>query len=260
MSLIRSVAVATGVLALSAMTLTPAQAGVPGATDFAVTADGVANRGTVADLPPSSSVSLAISNLPANVGLYAFHCLVPPPGASPVPTRCDAGTGTLVYIPATAALQTVTVPIVVNAQFEGRNPNPQTGDSGVTDVNCQSDRCAIYTLGAGRESANPAYVQFFSTEFAAVGPRDQDWAVATVRGQIVKGAWQPKASYSKASDFRVTLKSGLQASLESDNCQVSTPNRIRALKKSGICTVTITSPGNDEWAPYEREISFRLVK
>lgn len=259
MKLTRTLAAVAGSLVVTSLAVVPAHAGLV-SEGFDVTANGVANRGTVTDLPSSSSVSLAVSNLPAGVGLYAFHCLVPPPGGSPVPTRCDAGTGTLVYITASDAVQNTTRPIVANAEFVGRNPNPQAGDTGTTDVNCRTDICAIYTLGAGRESANPAYIRFFATQFADVAPRAKDWAVAMIRSKVIKGSWQPKVSYSKASPFTAVLKSGLSAALESDACQVTTAGKIRALKKSGTCTVTITSPGNDEWAPYEREITFRLVK
>jgi hypothetical protein len=251
-------ALGAAALAITATSLTAAQ--VASADGFSVTANGIANRGTLADLPPSSTVTMAVANLPANVGLYAFHCLVPPPGASPVPTRCDAGEGTLMYVVAQTSPQTTARPITVNAEFVGKNPNPQTGDTGTTDVNCAVDACAIYTLGAGRESANPVYVTTFSTKFAAVSPRDADWAVATVRGQVIKGAWQPRVSNARASNFVVTLKSGLTVSLASDACEVSQKGKIRALKKSGTCTVSITSPGNDQWAPYEREITFRLTR
>lgn len=272
MHLIRSLTVVAGAVALAASTITAAQAysdpptqpapptvPVP-AADFSVTANGVPNRGTLSDLPPSSSVAMAISNLPANIGLYAFHCLVPPPGASPVPTRCDAGEGTLVYLVEAPMMQTATRPIVVNAEFVGKNPNPQTGDTGTTDVNCQVDTCAIYTLGAGRASANPAYVTSFATQFAAIGPRVNDRATASIRGQVIRGDWQPRVSNAKASPFTVTLKSGLRASLDSAACQVSQRGEIRALKRSGTCTVTITSPGNEEWAAFEREIRFRLTR
>ena len=75
MRLIRSLTVVAGAVALAASTITAAQAysdppaTPPTGTDFSVTADGVPNRGTLSDLPPSSSVAMAISNLPANVGL-----------------------------------------------------------------------------------------------------------------------------------------------------------------------------------------------
>ncbi|MBM3685919.1 MAG: hypothetical protein FJW85_02820 [Actinobacteria bacterium] len=258
MGIARIAVIGAAALAATAAALTGAQAA--GADTFSVTANGVANRGSLADLAPSSQVTMAVSNLPANVGLYAFHCLVPPPGASPVPTRCDAGTGTLMYIVAATAPQTTTRPLTVNAEFEGKNPNPQTGDTGTTAVNCRVDACAIYTLGAGRDSVNPAYVTTFRTQFAEVGPRAKDWATATIRGQVIKGAWQPRVSRAKASPFVVTMRSGLTATLASDACQVSQAGVIRALKSSGTCTVTITSPGTDEWAPFEREISFRLTK
>lgn len=258
MRIARVAALGAAALAVTASTLTAAQ--VAGAADFDVTANGIASGGTLADLPATSTVTMAVSNLPANVGLYAFHCLVPPPGASPVPTRCDAGEGTLMYVVAQAAEQTTSRPIVTNAEFVGKNPNPQTGDTGTTDVNCRVDMCAIYTLGAGRESANRAYSKFFFTKFAEVGPQANDWAVATIRGQVIKGSWQPKVSNAKASPFIVTLKSGLTASLSSDACEVSKAGKIRALKTSGTCTVTITSSGDDAWAPFEREITFRLTK
>jgi hypothetical protein len=251
-------ALGAAVLAVTATSLTAAQ--VASADGFSVTANGIANRGTLADLPPSSSVAMAVSNLPANVGIYAFHCLVPPPGALPVPTRCDASEGTLMYVVAAVTAQTTTRPIVVNAEFLGKNPNPQAGDDGTTAVDCRRDMCAIYTLGAGAQSVNPAYITTFNTSFAEVGPRAKDWAVAKIRGQVIKRAWQPRVSNARASDFVVTLKSGLTVSLASDACEVSQTGKIRALKKSGTCTVTITSPGDDRWAPYEREISFRLTR
>lgn len=257
MRIARVAALGAAALAVTATTLTAAQ--VAGAADFDVTANDVASGSTLADLPASSSVTMAVTGLPANVGLYAFHCLVPPPGASPVPTRCDAGAGTLMYIVAQPTDQTTSRPLVANAEFVGKNPNPQTGDTGTTDVDCRVDMCAIYTLGAGRDSANPAYTKFFFTNFAEVGPQEADWAVATIRGQVIRGAWQPKVSNSKASPFTVKLKSGLTASLSSDACEVSKKGKIRALRTSGTCTVTITSSGDDEWAPFEREISFRLV-
>jgi hypothetical protein len=253
MRIARGLAVAIGAIAVTAMSLTPAQA----EGEFSVTANGVPNRGTITDLPATSPVSLAVTNLPASVGLYAFHCLVP---AGPVPTRCDSAEGSVIYIRATPAVQTLTRPIQVNAQFIGSNPNPMSGDSGTTNVDCRAQACAIYTLGAERDSANPAYVRFFATQFAAVGPQSKDWAVATIRGQVIKNAWEPKVSYSKTSPFVVTLKSGLKASLSSNACQVSKAGSIRALKKKGTCTVTITSSGNDEWAPFARQITFRLVK
>jgi len=258
MRIMRVAALGVAGLAITAATLTGHQAAV--AADFDVTANGVASGGAIADLPASSTVQMAVNNLPAGVGLYAFHCLVPPPGASPVPIRCDAGTGTLVYIMAADQAQTTSRPIVANAEFVGKNPNPQTGDTGTTDVNCRVDTCAIYTLGAGRDSTNRAYTKFFATEFAEVGPQAQDWAVASIRGQVIKGAWQPRVSNAKASDFTVTLKSGLRAALASDACEVSQKGKIRALTTSGTCTVTISSPGNDEWAPYERELTFRLTR
>ena len=164
MRIMRVTALTAAALAMTATTLSAAQ--VATAADFSVTANGVASGGTVADLPASATVQMAVNNLPAGVGLYAFHCLVPPPGASPVPIRCDAGSGTLVYIMAADQAQTTSRPIVANAEFVGKNPNPQTGDTGTTDVNCRVDTCAIYTLGAGRDSTNRAYTKFFATEFA----------------------------------------------------------------------------------------------
>lgn len=255
MKITRALITTVGAAALVATSGVAAQA----EEAFSVTADGLASMGTLSELPQTSEVSLAVSNLPAGVGLYAFHCLVPPPGGDPTPTRCDESAGSLVYIPAGGSAQTLTQPITTNAQFEGKNPNPLSGDTGVTDVDCRQDMCAIYTLGAGRASTDPAYVNVFFTRFAAVDSQRDDRIRATVRGQVVKGDWRPKAFYSKYSNFTVTLRSGETPSMSSDACDVNRDGKIRALKKSGTCTVTITSPGNGEFAPAEREIEFRLA-
>ena len=257
MRTMRMAAFGAAALAVTASMLTAAQ--VATADDFSVTANGVANRGTVENLPPSSSVTMGVSNLPAGVGLYAFHCLVPPPGASPVPTRCDFGPGALVDIPAGASLQSVTVPIVVNAEFLGGNPNPQTGDTGTTHVNCRIDTCAIYTLGARAASTNPAYITFFRTTFAAVGPRAKDSAVVKLDNRVVRPGRERVVSYSKATPFTVTMASGQTASLSSKKCDVRN-GEIRALTPKGSCAVKISTPGNDDYRPYQATVTFKIVK
>ena len=257
MRTMRLAAFGAAALAVTASLLTAAQAAT--AADFSVTANGVANGGTVENLQPSSSVTMAVSNLPAGVGLYAFHCLVPPPGASPVPTRCDSGEGSLMYILAATTEQTTTRPLTVNAEFVGSNPNPQGGDTGTTDVNCRVDMCAIYTLGAGRESANPAYVTFFRTAFAAVGPRAKDSAEVKLDNRVVRPGRDRVVSYSKATPFTVTMASGQTASLSSKKCDVRN-GEIRALTTKGSCAVKISTPGNDDYRPYQATVTFKIVK
>ena len=257
MRTMRLAAFGAATLAVTASLLTAAQTAT--ADDFTVTANGVANGGTVSNLPPSSSVSIAVGNLPAGVGLYALHCLVPPPGASPVPTRCDAAAGTQMYIVSQPTPQTTTRPITVNAEFEGKNPNPQGGDTGATDVNCRIDMCAIYTLGAGRESANPAYITFFRTTFAEVGPRAKDSAVVKLDNRVVRPGRDRVVSYSNATPFTVTMASGQTASLSSKKCDVRN-GEIRALTTKGSCAVKISTPGNVDYRPYQATVTFKIVK
>ena len=257
MRTMRLAAFGAAALAVTASMLTAAQ--VATADDFSVTANGVANGGTLEDLRPSSSVTMAVSNLPAGVGLYVIHCLVPPPGASPVPTRCDAGTGTQMRIVAAATPQTTTRPLTVNAEFEGKNPNDQAQDTGTTDVNCRVDICAIYTLGAGRESANPAYLTFFRTTFAAVGPRAKDGAVVKLDNRVVRPGRERVVSYSKATPFTVTMASGQTPSPSSKKCDVRN-GEIRALTPKGSCNVKIVTSGSDDYRPYRATVTFKIVK
>lgn len=256
MKITRALITTVGAAALVVTSSAAAQA----ADGFSVTAGGQPSMGTIANLPQTSEVPVDVNNLPAGVGLYAFHCLVPTPGGDPTPTRCDESAGSLIYIPAGGTTQSVSLPITVNAQFQGKNPNPYSGDQGVTDVNCRVDMCAVYTLGAGQASTDRAYVNVFFTTFVEVGPQKADRVRASVRGQVIKGDWRPKVFYSKYSDFAVTLRSGETPSMSSDSCDVTRDGKIRALKKSGTCTVTITSPGNAQFAPAEREVEFRLAK
>ena len=257
MRTMRLAAFGAAALAVTASMLTAAQ--VATADDFSVTANGIANGGTVENLRPSSSVTMAVSNLPAGVGLYAFHCLVPPPGGSPVPTRCDVSNDALMYILPAATPQTTTRDITVSAEFEGKNPNPQAGDTGSTDVDCRVDTCAIYTLGAGRESANPAYVTFFRTTFAAVGPRAKDSAVVKLDNRVVRPGRERVVSYSKATPFTVTMASGQTPSLSSKRCDVRN-GEIRALTTKGSCAVKISTPGNDDYRPYRATVTFMIMK
>lgn len=257
MRIARLAAVGAASLAITAGTLTAAQ--VATAADFSVTVNGAASGQEITNLPPSSTVQIAVANLPAQVGLYAFHCLVPPPGASRVPTRCDEATEALMYIVAQATPQTTTRPLQVNAQFVGKNPNPQTGDTGTTEVNCRVDACAIYTLGAGRESANSAYVNFWPTTFAKAGPRMKDSAVVTLDNRVVRPGRDRAIRYGVAVPFSVTLQSGLTPSLSSKRCDVR-GGEIRALARNGSCVVQITSPGNDEYRAYRGTVTFKILK
>ena len=257
MRTMRMAAFGAAALAVTASLLTSAQ--VATADDFSVTANGVANGGTVENLRPSSSVTMAVSNLPAGVGLYAFHCLVPPPGASPVPTRCDFSDRALVDIPAAAAVQSPTVTMRVNAEFLGRNPNPQSGDNETTPVDCRTDTCAIFTLGARAEFANRTYAKVFFTTFAAVGPRAKDSAVVKLDNRVVRPGRDRVVFYSKATPFTVTMASGQTPSLSSNKCDVRN-GEIRALTTKGSCAVKISTPGNDDYRPYQATVTFKIKK
>ena len=223
---------------------------------FDVTANGVSNGGTIPNLPPSSTVTLAITDLPSNVGLYAFHCLVPADPRS-APTRCDDGTGTFVYIPATGSVVTTSRPIVINGEFLGKNPNPMSGDPGTTPVNCRVDSCAIYTLGAGRDSTNPAYIRVFNTAFAPVAPRVTDRAVVKLNDRKVRPGRDRFVSYTRTKTLSVTLRSGIKPSLSSKRCSVR-KGKIRALAKRGTCTVIITAPGNADYLPLRTKVTFTI--
>lgn len=253
MRIARTVAVALGATALMVASGLPAQA--EGA--FSVTANGASSGTPITNLPQSSTVTLAVSNLPANVGLYAFHCLVPPPGGSPVPTRCDAADGTFAYMPAIPSVQNLSQPIVANAQFVGRNPNPMAGDTGSTNVDCRTQTCAIYTLGAGRESSNPAYITFFPTQFAAASPQVADTMTVKFKNRVLKNGADPVVHYTKADNLVVTLASGITPSLYSARCEIRN-GKIRALAKSGTCKVEVTSPGNEKYLPFAGTITFRV--
>lgn len=253
---IRAAALAAASLSLAgALTAGPAIAN--GA--YNVTADGQASGQPLAGLPTTSTVTLAISNLPAGTGLYALHCLVP---ANPqaAPTRCDAGRGTLAYILASDSYRpALEQELVVNRVFTGSNPNPQQGDTGTRLVNCLQQSCSIYVLGAGQASANPQWIRIFPTAFATPPARARDKATVTLRGKTLHSTRTPVVSNSEASPLRITLQSGITPTVTSTRCQVNN-GTVRALKTSGVCTVEITSPGNEQYRPFSRTLTFRLAR
>jgi hypothetical protein len=163
------------------------------------------------------------------------------------------------YLVAQPAAQTVTRPITVNAEFVGKNPNDRAGDAGSTDVNCRVDICGIYTLGAGEESANPAYVSFFATSFAQAVPRMKDSAVVKLDNRVVRPGRDRTIRYGEAVPFSVTLASGLTAALFSKKCDVRN-GEIRALTRKGACAVQITSSGNEQYRPFRATVTFKIVK
>lgn len=256
-------AATAGALALGALA-SPAVAADGG---YNATIAGQRNYSPLVNLAPSSPQQVAVVNLPANVGLYVLHCKVPADPRS-APTLCDSSAESLAYLTATPdARASVSIPFKLNAEFFGTDPNPTAGATAGESVDCRvptgnprSTTCAVYVLGAGRESANPAYMRIFPTVFSPVkATRATDVATISLAGAVVPKGAPPKLSAAGPVAMTVTLKSGLQPTLSSDNCSV-TATTITALKSVGTCTVRIVSTGGTNTKPLVTTQVFRLTK
>jgi hypothetical protein len=244
---------ATAALALVwATSAVPAQA----AGAFNATVAGAKNMTPLVALETSSVQPIEITNLPANVGIYALNCAVPANPRS-APTLCDSSPESLVYIPATTVdRDSVLAKIKVNGEFYGTNPNPQTGASTNQSVDCRAvvapgmGACAVYILGAGRESANPTYLRVFPTVFKSVKPdRKTDSVTVTPK---------ENSTITKAGqDFSATTVSGLTPSITGDNCSVR-DGKITALVATGTCTLTITTTGGRNFKPLVTTATYKL--
>lgn len=218
-------------------------------------------------LATSSVQQVTVVNLPAAVGVYALHCKVPADPRQP-PTVCDSSTDSLAYLPADAAARaTVTFPLKINGEFFGTNPNPTAGPAAGESVDCRvatgnprSTTCAVYILGAGKDSANPAYIRFFPTVFSPVkADRKTDMATVSLDGVIVKKGTSPTLSMAAPAPIAITTASGLVPSVSGDNCSVS-KGTITALKVEGTCTLTITTTGGKNYLPLVTTQAFSLTK
>ena len=267
-------AVALGALALGALT-SPALAADAG---YNATIAGQRNYTSLVNLAPSSMQRVDVVNLPANVGLYALHCKVPADPRS-APTLCDSSIDSLVYLTATPdARATVGIPFKLNGEFFGTDPNPTAGASVGESVDCRVDTgnarlttCAVYVLGAGRDSANPAYMRIFPTVFSPV-KADRATDVATIKlvSRVVAKGSTPKVSAAAPVAMEVTLSSGLKPTLTSDNCSLLSPTmiaalspdqiQVAALKPFGTCTVRIVSTGGANTKPLVTTQVFQLTK
>ena len=256
-------AAAAGALALCAL----ASPAVAADGVYNATVAGQRNYSPLVNLAPSSTQQVAVVNVPANVGLYALHCKVPADPRS-APTLCDSSADSLAYLTATPdARATASIPFKLNAEFFGTDPNPTAGASAGESVDCRvatgnprSTTCAVYVLGAGRESANPAYMRIFPTVFSPVkANRATDVAMISLAGSAVTKGATPKLSAAGPVSMAVTLKSGLKPTLSSDNCSV-TATTITALKSTGACTVRIVSTGGANTKPLVTTQVFRLTK
>jgi len=246
------------VAAIAALGLVCATAVAPAQAEgaFNATVAGANNMTPLVALETSSVQPVVVTNLPASVGLYALHCAVPMNPRS-APTLCDSSTDSVVYIPATAADRaSLTAKIKVNGEFYGTNPNPQTGTSANASVDCRTEvapgmgACAVYILGAGRESANPNYLRVFPTVFKSVRA-DRKTDQVKVR---------PKSGSKITEDgraFSATTRSGLTPSITGDNCSVR-DGKITALADSGTCTITIVTTGGRNFKPLVATRSFKL--
>jgi hypothetical protein len=260
-------ALGAGVAMIAVMTPAHAQErppiGPPAANAFNATIMGYAANTPLVALPPSMTLNVDAVNLPGTVGLYALHCEVPANPRS-APTNCDAGAGTLQYFPASGADRaSLVMPLKVNAEFYGANPNPTDGAPQTpTLVDCRAStdprapKCGIYVLGAGRDAANPAYLRFWPTAFSPI-TKERRAQQATIR--VAGKRYTPNTALVKdrATPFQVRLSSGLTPDLTSDNCQLG-DGTITALQSSGQCSVTITSSGGANVRPFLRTLTFNL--
>lgn len=258
------VAVAGAAIALlGGMVAAPASA----ADTYNASIAGQRNFGPLVNLVQSSTLTVDVVNLPAGVGLYALHCKVPADPRS-APTVCDQSTDAAAYLPATAdARATASLPIKVNAEFFGTNPNPTAVVVPGESVDCRADTgnprattCAVYVLGAGKESANPTYLRVFPTVFKPLtAQRSNDAATITLDGTVVKRGVTPKLALNAKVPFTVALASGLTPSVSADNCAIA-DGKITALKGQGTCIVRITSTGGNRFKPLVKTQVFRLTR
>jgi hypothetical protein len=258
------VAVAGAAVALLGGLVTPP---ATAADTYNATIAGQRSFTPLVSLVQSSTLTVDVVNLPAGVGLYALHCKVPADPRS-APTVCDETADALASLPATdAARASVTLPIKVNAEFYGTNPNPTTGGVTGESVDCRvptgnprTTTCAVYVLGAGRDSANPAYLRVFPTVFTPLtAQRSNDVATITLDDAVVRRGTTPKIGLDDPVPFTVALKSGLTPSVTANNCTIS-GGEITALKSRGTCVVRITSSGGNVYKPLVTTRVFRLTK
>lgn len=252
---------ALGILAASLL----ASGSAIAADGFDATVAGQRGYSPLVNLVQSSTLTVDVRNLPSSVGLYALHCKVPSDPRQ-APTVCDQSTGAAAYLPGVGeARATAALPIKVNAEFWGTNPNPASGVVTGESVDCRvptgdprSTTCALYVLGAGRESANPTYLRVFPTAFvAAKAARSNDVATITLAGKTVERGAKPTLTLDKPVPFSVSLKSGLTANVSSDTCSIK-DGSITALKDQGACTVLITSTGGSNYKPLVKTQVFLL--
>lgn len=244
--LVLAAASATAVIAVAA----PAGAA---AGPFNATVAGVAGSGRVplVNLAQSSTQTVQVANLPAGVGLYALHCALP---ADPrqAPTQCDESPAALVYVPAAGADRaSVDVPVKVNAEFYGINPNPQAGSTAGASVDCRQTACAVYVLGAGRESANPAYIRVWPTKFSPLTKARKDDAVTITLGDTVVAPSATKRKpviTTKPVAIAVRTSSGLVPTITGVNCAVK-DGKLTALGSTGSCVLRIATTGGNVFKP-----------
>jgi hypothetical protein len=258
----------TGVMLAAAGALVATSAVVAQANPggFNVTIANQPANTTLAALPSRVALDVDVTGLPENVGLYLLHCKVPDNPRS-APTQCDSAEGTLAYLPAgTVRGGAAQFPMTLHAEFYGVNPNPQDAASTPELVDCRADTgnprsttCAVYTLGAGREAANPAYLRVFPTQFTALTKeRRNDTLRVSVDGKRVTPTSTPTLREGRAVPFSATLGSKLTPTVSADNCSV-TANSITALAGTGTCTVTVMSSGGKNVKPLIRTFAFQLA-
>jgi len=225
---------------------------------YNVTVAGYGSMTPLVALATSSMQPVVTTNLPANVGIYALHCAVPANPRS-APTLCDSSADSLIYIPAIpTARDRVESMLKVNGEFYGTNPNPQAGATESASVDCRAttapgtSACAVYILGAGRDSANPAYLRVFPTVFSAVkADRKTDSVTLSPRaGSTVT---------QTPSAFSAKTASGLTPTITSTQCSfLENDKKIQALAGTGTCEVLITTTGGRNYKPLVQKVTYSL--
>ena len=208
--------------------------------------------GPLTDLDPNAAiVRIALTGFPTTSGLYIQQCNAPVGGARPT----DCGPAQLWVSKSAGASFAPTDSIIFKPTAT------YTTKSGVID--CTVTSCGIWFSYDRTALADTSEDQFIPITFKATSTQPTlpaDEITATLNGVELSQRKASDLGYRAVGRILATAKSGSALTFTSStpDCTVA-KGIVTALKGSGFCNISVTSPGNTAYSAYPANYPLKLI-
>jgi len=208
--------------------------------------------GPLTDLSAAPTINLTITGFPAKAGFYFQQCGAPTAPARP--TNCnDAAQLWISNERGASFAPTANIVFKPVASYKTRSGQ---------EVDCRKVSCGIFIRYDHNNGADFSEDNFIPLTFKAGDNAPvlvSDEITASIGGVTLSQSRPIALAYRVPGLLRATAKSGVELTYKSSSACTLVGGVITALKGTGACNITVTSPGSAAYGPIEVQFPLYLT-